>query len=123
MILLGLPNETIEPDPIFGEVLVSYDEVTSVVTFIWSSVAANFNSSLLYTVLSTCYDGEVLKNQLRHSWVHTIISQMGDRFHDPSEYIRTYVSDAMVAQAVAYHQMEQLKGKTHDNERNSPATA
>jgi hypothetical protein len=121
MILLGLPNESIEYDPIFGEVLVSLDDLTPVVTFIWSSKAAKNNPPLVYTVLSTVYDSGLLENRLRCSWVSTI--QMGDRFHDPSKCIITHVSDAMVAQAVAYQHIEQLKGKTHDNERNTSAAA
>lgn len=116
MIYFGLPNETIEHDPALGEVLVSVDKATSVVTFIFSTNLKNNRPPLLYSIISTVYDVDLFDNLLRTHWVSSILQKWGQKYYfDDDLIIRSNASEPFVVQAVAFANIETLtKRTTHD---------
>jgi len=124
MILLGLPNETIEYDPAFGEILVSVDDVTSVVTFIWCRKDMPNNLPVLYSAISTVYDSEVFDNLKRSKWITAVLTKWGQKFkHNEDTILRSNAVELFVVQAHAFANIETLKGKTHDRKSEPASTS
>lgn len=122
MISLGLPNETIEPNMVFGDVLISVDDVTSVVTFVWGSADPYNNLPVLYSAISTVYDSEIFDDLERKYWLWECLIRKGQKNGHHSGFIQYTEKELFVVQALAFANIETLKGKTHDNQcKSTPA--
>ena len=109
MQLLGLPNETLEHDAVFGDILVSVDqhpEFNPIVTIVWGTPFNLPAKNKLYTCLSIEYDINIMPVRTRNRWLFELLAQ-------PRPYtnynIRGETDDLLVVQALAYDQMSQIR--------------
>jgi hypothetical protein len=110
MILLGLPNETIEHHQVLGDILVSYDELTSVVTFVYGGDDQMDNLPVLYSLFSTCYDSEVFDNSPRKDWLIDLMAKHSRRVSIAEKpYLHCFHHELLAVQAQAFANIEQLK--------------
>jgi hypothetical protein len=117
MIKLGLEGENIVHSHAFGDVLVALtqDEVlTPVVTFVYGSTPTKYNPRVLYTVISTCYAGEVFAQYDKPYWLWYFFANMG-HYNSNVIYERDDTHEPLAAQALAFEQIKKLQsGQPHD---------
>ena len=114
MHLLGLPNETLEHDDVFGDILVSLvSEGLSlpVVTTIWETSLNRDDKKVLYTVLSIEYNARIMPDRARHRWLFRLLAEPRPN----KDMLRGDCYELLAAQALAYDQVERIRKKqTHE---------
>jgi len=120
VVLMGLPNETIEPDSVLGDMLVSIDYCEGynpIVTFVWE---INFNladKKPLATCLSIEYDETAVPKNTRREWLFEYLAQPRPF---KGKHLRGESNDPLAIQAMAFEQINTIREwqKTHEHSAN-----